>query len=85
MKTLATIVTDRGQVSIPTEIRKRMNLVSGTRVVWTLEPDGTCVVSSAPRPKPVGARAMLGYAATFCDNRKTTADWMAELREGEQA
>jgi AbrB family looped-hinge helix DNA binding protein len=84
MKTMSTLVTERGQVSIPAEIRKRLSLAPGMRVSWSLSDSGDCVVSVAEAPKPRGARAMLGFGATFCDNRKTTADWMAELREGEK-
>lgn len=32
---------------------------------------------------PKGAKAMLGFAATF-RTTKTTAEWMEELREGEK-
>ena len=40
MKTLATMVTERGQVSIPAEIRKKMKLKPGQRILWELTPDG---------------------------------------------
>lgn len=33
---------------------------------------------------PLGARAMLGFARRFRAQPRSTADWMAELREGEQ-
>jgi len=82
MKTLSTVVTERGQVSIPAEIRKQMRLEPGMRVVWELNDSGTCSVSKAQEQKPRGARAMLGYAATFRKPRKTS-DWMSELRDGE--
>ncbi len=32
---------------------------------------------------PLGARAMLGFARRFRSESRSTADWMAELREGE--
>ena len=33
---------------------------------------------------PLGARAMLGFARRFRSQPRSTADWMTELREGEQ-
>jgi len=33
---------------------------------------------------PAGARAMLGFARRFHSQARSTADWMSELREGEQ-
>lgn len=82
MKTLSTLVTERGQISIPAEIRKQMKLEAGMRMVWTLADSGECLVSVAKAQKPRGARAMLGFASTFRSPRRTR-EWMAELREGE--
>ncbi len=44
----------------------------------TLEP------AAAPDRKPAGAMAMLGFARRFCPERRTTAEWMEELRAGER-
>ena len=33
---------------------------------------------------PLGARAMLGFARRLRPQRRSTEDWMIELREGEQ-
>ena len=33
---------------------------------------------------PVGARALLGFARRFRPEARSTAGWMAELREGER-
>jgi AbrB family looped-hinge helix DNA binding protein len=84
MKTLATIVTERGQVSIPAEIRKKMKLQAGQRILWELASNGGCRITPAPARRPQGARAMLGYASTFRRARRTR-EWMGEFREGEQA
>lgn len=40
--------------------------------------------AAAPAATPAGARAMLGFARRFCAHSRTTADWMAELREGDR-
>jgi hypothetical protein len=39
--------------------------------------------TDTPRPEPLGAIAMLGFARRFHPNPRTTADWMAELRAGD--
>jgi AbrB family looped-hinge helix DNA binding protein len=83
MKTLATIVTERGQVSIPAAIRKRMRIEPGQRLQWENVSDHECRIVVATQPLVPGAVAMLGYAATFRKPRATHS-WLAELREGER-
>jgi len=39
---------------------------------------------AAPTRQPVGAMAMLGFARRFRSERRTTAEWMDELRAGER-
>ena len=39
---------------------------------------------AAPTRRPVGALAMLGFAQRFRSERRTTAEWMDELRAGER-
>jgi AbrB family looped-hinge helix DNA binding protein len=82
MKTMATMVTDRGQVSIPALIRKRMNLTSGQRVTWEPMSDRECRIVVVAEKRVPGAMAMRGYAARFRQVRRTR-EWMAELRQGE--
>ena len=84
MKTQATLVTARGQVSIPADVRRKMNLTSGRRLVWDPVSESECRVRVAPAPRRAGAMAMLGHAATFRKIRPTR-DWMKDLREGERA
>lgn len=79
---MATMVTERGQVSIPATVRKRLRLTSGQRVTWEPVSDHECrmlVVSGVHVP---GAAAMLGYAAKFRQVRRTS-EWLADLRQGE--
>ena len=38
----------------------------------------------SPTVEPAGASAMLGFARRFRTQARTTADWMAELREGDR-
>jgi len=84
MKTLVTRVTERGQVSIPAQIREYMQMTPGTNLLWNKGQNPyTCIITIVQKPKRKGAKAMLGYASTFREPR-TTAEWMEELREGEQ-
>ena len=84
MKTLVTKVTDRGQTSIPAEIRNSLALKPGMSIVWELRDDAlSCIVSVVQPPKRRDACAMLGFARSFRKTR-TTAEWMAELRAGER-
>ncbi len=80
MKKNTTTITERGQVSVPAEIRKRLKLVPGTRLRWV--PLGTeeCKVFIDHEEAAAGAMAMLGYARQFRESR-STSQWMQELRE----
>lgn len=82
MNTMITIVTERGQISIPSAIRRALRLKPGERLAW--EPAGAneCRVRRMADAPVKGAMAMLGYARRFRETRRT-ADWMRELREGE--
>ena len=82
MKTLATMVTERGQVSIPSQIRRRLHLHGGQRVKWEVLSDHECKIVVELEPHVPGAEAMLGYAATFRESR-STREWMAEIRAGD--
>ena len=77
------VVTDRGQVSIPARVRKELSLVKGQRLLWEKVGEGEMRVTVLPEPKPRGAIAMLGFAKRFRPTR-LTEEWMAELREGEE-
>ncbi|MDO8836491.1 MAG: AbrB/MazE/SpoVT family DNA-binding domain-containing protein [Vicinamibacterales bacterium] len=82
MTTLITTVTDRGQVSIPAEVRRQLGLEPGQRLSWEVVGEGECVIRIAPTRHVPGAVAMLGYARTFRKTRRTS-EWMADLREGD--
>jgi AbrB family looped-hinge helix DNA binding protein len=79
-----TVVTERGQTSIPAEVRRILDIAPGARLAWeAVSPDELRVRIVRPpvaQPDPV---AMLGFAARFRAVR-TTADWIAALREGEE-
>ena len=83
MKTLVTTVTERGQVSIPAEIRKQLGLGPGERLEWEVVSDQECRVRRSAGRSVAGAEAMRGFARRFRPVRLTSA-WMAELREGDR-
>jgi bifunctional DNA-binding transcriptional regulator/antitoxin component of YhaV-PrlF toxin-antitoxin module len=76
------VVTARGQVSIPAELRQELALWKGRRLLWEKTADAELRVVVLPEPEPQGSLRMLGFARRFRATR-STADWMAELREGE--
>lgn len=77
-----TTVTERGQVSVPASIRKKMGLKPGAKLRWRCVSDRECLCA-VEDPVPVaGALAMMGYGGTFRE-RRPTDEWMQELREGE--
>ena len=85
MDKLTTVVTERGQVSIPASIRKELGLTTGQPLVWEKISDRECLVKVPRKKKPLGATAMLGFAARFRGEKgRRTATVMAELREGER-
>ena len=76
------VVTERGQVSIPSQLRKELSLEKGQRLLWEKTGEHEIRVTVLPEAKPRGALAMLGFAKRFRHARRTQ-DWMTELREGE--
>lgn len=84
MDKLTTVVTEWGQVSIPAAIRKELGLKTGQPLVWKKISDREYLVKIPKKRKPVGAMAMLGFAARFRGGKpRRTAEVLAELREGE--
>jgi antitoxin PrlF len=43
-------MTSKGQITIPVEIRRQMNLGPQDRVVFTLLPNGTTIIRAKNRP-----------------------------------
>lgn len=78
-----TKVSERGQTAIPARMRHEHGVEPGTELLWeVVGPDEWRVHiqrKPAAQPDPV---AMLGFARRF-RALKTTAEWMREIREGE--
>ena len=80
-----TVVTERGQISIPARIRKELRLKPGQQLVWEKISDRECLVKVPHRRQPLGARAMIGFAARFRGEKgRKTAEVLGELRAGEK-
>ncbi len=78
-----TIVTERGQVSVPASLRKSMGLLPGRKLHWEQVSDREIRVSLQAE-SAAGPLAALGYARRIRKTPpRTTADWMRELREAE--
>lgn len=85
MDKFTTVVTERGQVSIPASIRKELRLKTGQPLVWEKISDRECLVKVPRKKKPLSVMALLGFAARFRGEKgHRTAKVMAELRDGEQ-
>jgi bifunctional DNA-binding transcriptional regulator/antitoxin component of YhaV-PrlF toxin-antitoxin module len=76
-------LTERGQISVPAELRKSMRLHTGQRFTWQRISDREMRVV-VEEDKPTGPLSVLGYARNLKpDTRRNTDQWMNELREGE--
>lgn len=77
------VITERGQVSVPAGLRRAMGILPGQRLHWEQVSDREIRVSLRD-DQPPGPLAMLGYARRLRETPpRSTADWMRELREGE--
>jgi AbrB family looped-hinge helix DNA binding protein len=78
-------ITERGQVSIPAELRREMQLSPGQTLIWEQVSPTECRVVVAPKakikPDPLAA---LRFAEEHGLETMRTDDWMKILREGEQ-
>ena len=76
-------LTERGQVSIPSALRRAMRLQPGQRLKFAPISAQEFRVIILPNA-PLGPRAVLGYARKLRKGpARRTAEWMRELREGE--
>lgn len=81
---MKTTITERGQVSIPAELRRDMHLTPGQTVIWEKVSATECRVIVPPvtevKPDPIGA---LNFAKEHGLETMPTDEWMKILREGE--
>lgn len=76
------VVTERGQVSIPANLREELRIEKGQKLLWEKAGEHEIRVQVLPETGPRGALAMLGFAKRLGPVR-STQEWMDELREGE--
>ena len=77
------LLTERGQVSVPASLRKSMGLHPGQRLHWEQISDREIRVSLREE-NPPGPLSVLGYARKVLKlPARRTEEWMKELREGE--
>ena len=88
------VLSEDGQLTIPKELREQLGLKPGS-VLELQNQAGTLVAWKKAAPDvfekwrgrgklPTGAMAMLGFARRFRPESRSTAEWMADLREGER-
>ena len=77
-------IAERGQVSIPAQIRREMRLEPGQVVIFERISATECRLIVEPRPviKP-DPLAAIGFAKRHGLSAKTTKEWMGLLRDGE--
>ncbi|TVP76725.1 MAG: AbrB/MazE/SpoVT family DNA-binding domain-containing protein [Puniceicoccaceae bacterium] len=75
-------LTERGQISMPVELRRQLQLKPGQRLRWEVVSDTEMrLVVEAVHPDPLAA---LGFGPKFRKSpARRTADWMKELRAAE--
>jgi len=85
MQALAIEMTDDGLLSIPADVRQRLNLKPGKKLILQVSDEEEDINPFTGRPHApyLGIDAGRGFAKTFRKCRPTD-EWMKELREGEQ-
>jgi AbrB family looped-hinge helix DNA binding protein len=80
-----TTITERGQVSIPAELRRDMHLSPGQTILWEKVSATECRILIEPRetikPDPMEA---LNFAKEHGLLQRRSEQVLAELREGEE-
>jgi len=82
----ATVLTERGQVSVPSRMRKKAGLVPGQRLLWRQTGPDSFSVTVQPDPRRrQRAVDLIGYAKRYANDGlpKRTDDVLKLLREGE--
>jgi AbrB family looped-hinge helix DNA binding protein len=82
----STILTERGQVSVPASIRKEIGLKPGQVLRWERLSDTELRVIITSPPSAQGAFAALGYARRWLKpgTMPHTDNVMCDLRDGEE-
>jgi len=77
----SSIISSKGQVTVPQEVRRRLGLKEGDRLEFVVEGDHTII-----RPARVGGNPFEKYAGalgTFPGGQNEINQWVDELRNEE--
>ena len=66
-------ITAKGQTTVPAEVRQQIQAAPGTRLVWSIAPDGTVVV----RPKTKSILELAGVLKAPKGKRVSVASMKA--------
>ncbi|MEI6073801.1 MAG: sporulation regulator [Verrucomicrobiae bacterium] len=78
-----TSLTERGQVSVPSDIRRAAHLRPGQALRWKKVPEQEFRVYVTSEKEPEGIFAARGFANASNPARRSRNEIMAELRAGE--
>ena len=70
-KKLHTKVSDRGQVSVPADIRAALGIEPGTVLEWELSTEGSARVSVARKRLARNAVSLVGFVRKYRKPRRT--------------
>ncbi|MBO4286711.1 MAG: hypothetical protein J5985_00915 [Kiritimatiellae bacterium] len=77
-KTMHSKISVRGQVSVPVDICRALGVNPGDLLSWSIAPGGAMAqVTRVQPPHPGGAKALLGYAGSFREQRPSDS-WYPE-------
>jgi len=85
MEAFAIEMTDDGLLSIPADVRQRLNLKPGKKLILQVD-DGVDInpFTGLPHESYVGIEeAVRRDVALYGSDGRTSDDWMRELREGD--
>lgn len=81
-----TTLTERGQVSMPSGLRKAARLEPGQSLTWHMVSETEFRVTVTRATEIRGAKAAIGFARRFHGERvPTTEEALRDIREGESA
>lgn len=85
MNDTVTVLTARGQTSIPASIRRKAGLLPGRALRWEFRSPDEISIRLEPALSPAGAYAALGYAKRWLPVGASVRsdDVLKELREGD--
>lgn len=75
-------LTERGQISLPSSLRRALQLRPGQKLRFERVSDHEFRVFTSPKKAP-GPLSVLGYSRRLRSTPRSTKAWMKEIRAGE--